>query len=67
VQPADSIIALNTWIRAYAKKMHLTYIDYYSSMVDAQKGMKKEYSPDGVHPNKAGYAFMEALAAAALK
>jgi lysophospholipase L1-like esterase len=29
--------------------------------VDDQKGMKPEYSEDGVHPNKAGYAVMEKI------
>jgi lysophospholipase L1-like esterase len=30
-------------------------------MVDENKGMKKEYSEDGVHPNEQGYAVMEKL------
>jgi lysophospholipase L1-like esterase len=62
LQPADSIIALNVWIKAYAQKNHFSYIDYYTSLVDDKKGMKPEYSQDGVHPNKAGYAVMEKLA-----
>jgi lysophospholipase L1-like esterase len=66
VQPVDSIIALNTWIKAYAKKKHLAYIDYYSSLVDDQKGFKKDYAVDGVHPNKKGYAVMDTLAKAGL-
>lgn len=61
LQPADSIIALNNWIRAYAAKNKLRYIDYYSALVDDQKGMKKEFSNDGVHPNKAGYDVMERI------
>jgi len=67
IQPADRIIALNTWIKEYAKSRHLPYVDYYSAMVDEQKGLKKEYSEDGVHPNKAGYAVMEPLVKAAIK
>jgi lysophospholipase L1-like esterase len=30
-------------------------------MVDERKGLKAEYSNDGVHPNKAGYEVMEPL------
>jgi lysophospholipase L1-like esterase len=67
VQPADAIIALNTWINAYAKKKHFVYTDYYGALVDDRKGLKKEYSQDGVHPNKAGYAVMEPLAQAGIK
>jgi lysophospholipase L1-like esterase len=59
--PADSIIALNKWIKEYARKKHFKYVDYHSAMVDENKGMKKEYSEDGVHPNEQGYAVMEKL------
>lgn len=61
VQPADSIIELNKWIREYARKNRIRYVDYHSAMVDENKGLKKEYSEDGVHPNKEGYAVMEKL------
>lgn len=67
LQPADSIIRLNDWIKGYAKANHLGYIDYYSALVNDQKGMKNEYSQDGVHPNLAGYKVMEPLAQAAVK
>jgi lysophospholipase L1-like esterase len=30
-------------------------------MVDDQLGLKKEYSEDGVHPNKTGYLLMAPL------
>lgn len=61
LQPADSIIGLNTWIRDYAKTNNYGYVDYYKDMVDDKKGLKAEYSPDGVHPNKEGYQVMERL------
>jgi lysophospholipase L1-like esterase len=60
-QPADKIIALNEWIRNYAKENKFVYLDYYSSLVDEKKGMKAAYSEDGVHPNSQGYLVMEAL------
>jgi lysophospholipase L1-like esterase len=66
LHPADSIIKLNLWIKAYAAKLHFIYLDYYSDLVNDEKGMKKEYSEDGVHPNKAGYTVMESLAKAAI-
>jgi len=67
LQPADSIIALNVWLKDYAGRNHFGYIDYYAALVDDQKGMKKEYSSDGVHPNKEGYAVMENLALPVIK
>ena len=39
----------------------MTYLDYYSSMVDDQEGLKKEYGLDEVHPNKKGYQVMSML------
>jgi len=66
VQPADSIIALNNWIKTYAHHNHFGYIDYYTSLVDDKKGMDPAYSQDDVHPNKAGYEVMEKLAFAGI-
>jgi lysophospholipase L1-like esterase len=67
VQPADSIIELNAWIKAYAKNKHFGYVDYYSALVNDRKGMKTDYSKDGVHPNPAGFAIMEPLVQAAIR
>ncbi|MCU7549774.1 GDSL-type esterase/lipase family protein [Chitinophagaceae bacterium LB-8] len=59
LEPAEKIIALNKLIKAYAVKDNITYIDLYSLLVDKRKGMKKELTTDGVHPNLAGYKIME--------
>jgi lysophospholipase L1-like esterase len=62
LQPAEKIIALNKLIKAYAAKdSSMIYLDFFSAMVDERKGMKAEYSADGVHPNEAGYNVMEPL------
>ena len=54
VQPADSVIALNAWIKNYAKEKHLVYADYYSVLVSYHKGMGYGLAEeDGVHPNLA--------------
>jgi lysophospholipase L1-like esterase len=31
-------------------------------MVDENKGLKSEYTTDGVHPNEAGYKLMSGIA-----
>ena len=67
LQPADKIITLNAWIKTYASKNHFQYLDYYSALVNDEKGMKPEYSEDGVHPNKAGYGIMEKIAEPVIK
>ena len=61
LQPAEKIVTLNQWIKKYALENGCIYLDYFSSMADDRKGMKAEYSEDGVHPNKAGYKVMEPL------
>jgi lysophospholipase L1-like esterase len=65
-RPADQIIALNAWIKAYAGQNHFRYVDYYSSMVDAHLNLKEEYTKDGLHPNKDGYWVMENLVQVAI-
>jgi lysophospholipase L1-like esterase len=35
-------------------------------MVDDQKGLKKEYTYDGVHPNETGYKIMATFAEQAI-
>jgi acyl-CoA thioesterase I len=60
--PVEKIRTLNEWIKDYATKERLVYLDYYSAMADDRRGLKAELSEDGVHPNKAGYAVMAPLA-----
>ena len=62
LEPAPKIRALNTWIKEYAAKNAFVYVDYYASMANNDGGLKTELSPDGVHPNKAGYEIMAPLA-----
>jgi acetyl esterase/lipase/lysophospholipase L1-like esterase len=61
IHPADSVIALNKMLKAYADKNKMIFVDYYSAMVDDQKGLPKTLSNDGVHPTLAGYKIMEPL------
>ena len=65
-KPAHRIAEMNIWIKAYAAKHGLVYLDYYSAMVDDNGGMKREFTRDGVHPNPAGFALMGDLAEKAI-
>jgi acyl-CoA thioesterase I len=67
LDPAPKIDTLNAWIRGYAAAKHLVYVDYHSVLKDAQDGLPKNLSPDGVHPNAAGYAIMAPLAEAGIE
>jgi len=66
LEPAPKIKAMNAWMRDYAAKNGAVYVDYYSSMANREGGLKAELSPDGVHPNKAGYDLMAPLAEAGI-
>ena len=67
LEPAGKIVTLNKMISEYAYTNAIPYVDYYSAMVDEQKGLKSMYSEDGVHPNKAGYEVMITLAHEAIR
>lgn len=67
VQPAPKIDTLNAWIQQYAAQKHYVYVDFHSAMKDAEDGLPKNLSPDGVHPNEAGHAIMDPLVEAGIQ
>ena len=64
---ASKIVAVNRWLKAYAARHHYVYVDYYSAMKDADGGLPKNLSDDGVHPLPAGFAVMSPLAQAGIE
>ena len=67
LQPGDKVIALNEAIKKFATENKFYYLDLYSTVVDDNKGMRKEYASDGVHPTVEGYKVMEPLLEEALR
>jgi lysophospholipase L1-like esterase len=65
-RPPEQINALNEWMKTYATKNHLTYLDYYSAMKDEKGFLRDELSNDGLHPNLKGYEVMSPLAEQAI-
>ena len=65
-RPPDQILALNDWIKKYAASGGMTYLDYYSAMVDDKGMLKQDLSDDGLHPNAKGYAVMMPVAQQAI-
>jgi lysophospholipase L1-like esterase len=61
VKPVEKICKLNIALSNYAKANKIPYVDFYTQMVDEKKGLKRELTYDGVHPNKAGYQKMEQI------
>lgn len=61
VQPREQIVALNNWLREYAAREGLVFIDYHAALHDGQGGLGADMAVDGVHPNRDAYAIMDAL------
>ena len=57
-----TIDSVNDELKKYVNDHGLVYLDYFSSMVDERKGLNKDYTYDGVHPNQDGYILMSNLA-----
>lgn len=61
IQPADKVIALNKMLKEYAVQHKIVYVDYYTAMVDDEKGLPEKYAEDGIHPTAEGYSVMKEL------
>ena len=57
-----TIDSVNDELKKYVNDHGLVYLEYFSSMVDERKGLNKDYTYDGVHPNQDGYILMSSLA-----
>lgn len=66
IDPVEKIANLNKMIQKYATENQHFYLDYYSAMVDVNKGLQKAYTDDGMHPNKTGYELMIPLVKVAI-
>jgi len=60
-RPVGKILGLNGWLKEYAAKNGLVYLDYYSALVEG-RFFRKSFTVDGLVPNAAGYAVMAPLA-----
>ncbi len=61
IEPTQQVIGLNKLIKAFAKEQKMTYVDYYSALVDDEFGLCEEYAKDGVHPLPPAYEIMEKM------
>jgi acyl-CoA thioesterase I len=65
-RPMERILALNRWIKQYCAANNLTYLDYFSAVVDDKGLLKRDLADDGLHPNQAGFSLMAPLAEKAI-
>lgn len=57
---------IDAWIADFARHRNLGFIDYGSVLGDGNGYMRADLSPDGIHPNGAGYSLMMPLVDRAL-
>lgn len=67
LNPVARIRRLNEWIKSYAIRAGVGYVDYWPALATEDGAMKSRLSVDGVHPNARGYKAMQPLAAAAIQ
>jgi lysophospholipase L1-like esterase len=65
-QPGPRIRTLNTWLRDYARRNGLGYVDYYTALAGPSGELRSTLANEGVHPNRDGYVIMRQLAEGAL-
>lgn len=66
-RPTERILALNARLKDYCAKNDLTYLDYFSAMVDDKGLLKRDLANDGLHPNQAGFSVMSPMAEKAIE
>jgi lysophospholipase L1-like esterase len=67
LEPKPVALALNEWMRAYAKEIGATYADYAAALTDVDGNVQLNLAKDEVHPTPEGYAAMRPIAAAAIR
>ena len=65
-KPKAEALALNEWMRGYAKQIGAKYADYAAVLTDSSGNVKLELAKDEVHPTPAGYAVMRPVATEAI-
>jgi lysophospholipase L1-like esterase len=66
-RPPSDILKINAWMKDYAARVHATYVDFFSAMVDQKGWLKDGIANDGLHPNAEGYKIMVPLVADAIR
>jgi lysophospholipase L1-like esterase len=66
LKPVPRIRRLNAWLKSYAGRAGIQYVDYWPALAAKDGSMKPSLSIDGVHPNSNGYKSMHPLALEAI-
>ena len=64
--PIPRLLRINAWLKSYALKAGIEYVDYWPVLSAPDGSMKASCSPDGVHPNSECYKAMQPVTLQAL-
>jgi len=67
-RPPAKIIKYNLWLKDYAKKTGIVFLDFYNSPLLGSDGLlRQDLTIDCLHPNAAGYEIMTPLSEDAIR
>jgi lysophospholipase L1-like esterase len=66
-QPRPQVLALNEFLRGYAKQIGASFADYAAVLSDGKGGVNTAFAKDEVHPTAEGYKAMLPIAQAAIR
>jgi lysophospholipase L1-like esterase len=56
--PKPWVLELNMWLKALASERDFAFADYHAALRDEFDALRADFSHDGVHPTRRGYAAM---------
>jgi lysophospholipase L1-like esterase len=59
--PVSEVNEINEWLRNYAAKQNVVYVDFYDAMIGANDAMRPNLTKDGIHPSLSGYELMHTI------
>lgn len=65
-ESAAHVAWLDAWLRDYAAKEGLIFVDYHTPLADETLGIRDGLSNDGIHPNRRAFELMTPLAREAI-
>jgi len=65
-ESAAHVVWLDAWLRDYAKRNGLIFVDYHTALADETLGIRDGLSNDGIHPNRRAFQVMTPLAQIAI-
>jgi len=57
----DNLITYNNWLKNYCETNNISFVDFYSALLDENGFLKNELSCDAIDPNQNGYDIMSKL------